>query len=313
SHGVPPPPVGGCLPEAPRPVPALHGTLPRTCVQARVLAAPAAPSTESAALVRRAVRGGAASGWRGALACGVVRGGSRSRPSAPLGVAFARADDGTRTRDPHLGKVSQTVAPPASMGSSGQLPSRNGVGRRLLVLVCFGLLADYPRTTNGAKDEDSPALLRGQTVAVRFHSAWAKLERAKFHLDTLQTEFVNWGRQQGNGGHPPFIKEFNAQQSYFTFRVSPEQIPPAELGLILGDFLTNARAALDHVAWELVKTGSNPSPDRAHLVQFPICVTSDSDFDGRRSTQLPGVGDEVVAIIRRYQPYIRGQFTDTHP
>lgn len=108
-------------------------------------------------------------------------------------------------------------------------------------------------------------------------------------------------------------KEFNAQQSYFTFRVSPEQIPPAELGLILGDFLTNARAALDHVAWELVRTGSNPSPDRAHLVQFPICVTSDSDFDGRRSTQLPGVGDEVVAIIRRYQPYIRGQFTDTHP
>src|SRR5262249_9400414 len=95
----------GCLPDAPRPVPALHGTLPRTCVQARVLAAPAAPSTESGGLVRRAACGGAASGWRGALVAGVGRGGCRSRPSAPLGVAFAGADDGTRTRDPHLGKV----------------------------------------------------------------------------------------------------------------------------------------------------------------------------------------------------------------
>src|SRR5262249_643584 len=34
SHGVPPPPVGGCLPEAPCPVPALGGAPPRTAPHA---------------------------------------------------------------------------------------------------------------------------------------------------------------------------------------------------------------------------------------------------------------------------------------
>ena len=79
-----------------------------------------------------------------------------------------------------------------------------------------------------------------------------------------------------------------------------------DCGLTIGDVIQNFRAALDYLAWDLVRTGSTPRPVNPRLVQFPM-ATSFKAFRGRLATQLPGVSTDFRAIIRRYQPYRRGE------
>jgi hypothetical protein len=79
----------------------------------------------------------------------------------------------------------------------------------------------------------------------------------------------------------------------------------ADYGLALGDTIQNFRAALDHLAWCLVKGGDDPRPNEPQRVYFPM-ARSGQTFDNRIDEWLPGVGSPYRAIIRRYQPYRRG-------
>ena len=55
-----------------------------------------------------------------------------------------------------------------------------------------------------------------------------------------------------------------------------------------GDAIQNYRSALDHVAWQLVKHGSTPTPKSPNGVHFPI-FPLESDFNGMLPIRLPGV------------------------
>jgi hypothetical protein len=78
-----------------------------------------------------------------------------------------------------------------------------------------------------------------------------------------------------------------------------------DCGLTIGDVIQNFRAALDYLAWDLVRTGSTPHPVNPRLVQFPM-ATSFKAFRSKLAVQLPGVSSDFRAIIRRYQPYRSG-------
>jgi hypothetical protein len=80
---------------------------------------------------------------------------------------------------------------------------------------------------------------------------------------------------------------------------------PTDCAMILGDVLQNFRAALDHLAWDLVKIGTNPHPKKPQDVYFP---TARSTKTWRENVErwLPGVPKTQRRIIKKYQPYGRG-------
>lgn len=93
-------------------------------------------------------------------------------------------------------------------------------------------------------------------------------------------------------------------------RVETGEPAPSELSLIVGDFVQNLRAALDHLVCSIVQaTGSSPTASHA----FPIFTTkpdaSRRSWD-RWNRQLKNVDASVVALIDYVQPYKRGAEAD---
>lgn len=77
-------------------------------------------------------------------------------------------------------------------------------------------------------------------------------------------------------------------------------------GVLIGDIAHNLRSALDHLAWELVRIGSDRQPRMPRMVQFPCCDTP-GEFRAELGKRLPGVGAEYIAAIEDLQPYKRGK------
>jgi hypothetical protein len=63
---------------------------------------------------------------------------------------------------------------------------------------------------------------------------------------------------------------------------------PDSFSARFGDAIQNYRSALDHLAWQLVKHGTNPNPKNPTAVQFPI-YANEGDFHSQLATRLPGV------------------------
>jgi hypothetical protein len=85
---------------------------------------------------------------------------------------------------------------------------------------------------------------------------------------------------------------------------------PERWSLLLGDALTNLRAALDHAFWDAVIAHSGP-PTRPNRVAFPITATAKS---------FRGVGDlkalvapQVWEVVEAMQPFHGGDEAHTAP
>jgi hypothetical protein len=136
-------------------------------------------------------------------------------------------------------------------------------------------------------------------------SAWAKYHWASKHMDSVNAAI---GRSIDPNLHTVALKvDLESQPTRAIAMVRIENLPTirTDLGLALGDVIQNFRAALDHLAWGLVKIGTKPRPSYPEGVYFPI-AKSRVRFDRKIDEWLPGVPDEHRAITRRYQPYRRG-------
>ena len=80
-------------------------------------------------------------------------------------------------------------------------------------------------------------------------------------------------------------------------------------GAILGDFLTNLRAALDYFAWQLVIL-SGGEPNRQTM--FPI-RTPRKDGAPPKPVELAGVRPDLLAEIEALQPRTPDQLDDVPP
>jgi len=133
-------------------------------------------------------------------------------------------------------------------------------------------------------------------------SAWAKYHWANKHMEAVDAAIQ---RSVDPNVHPIALKvEFDGPVAIV--RVAKLPNIRTDYGLALGDTIQNFRAALDHLAWCLVKTGTEPRPKDPKGVYFPMAKTGKS-FDGQINRWLPGVSDPYRTIIRRYQPYRRGE------
>lgn len=143
-------------------------------------------------------------------------------------------------------------------------------------------------------------------------SAWAKLSRAKMHTDNLHAELSAFG----GSGKPLYVvrREFDAELQCFIWRATEVRDLPIEWNLIIGDALTNARSALDHLAWHLVvAAGKSPTDEETRVIQFPIYNT-EGGYRANLARRLPGVIDAgQLAVVQRYQPWTVAPNASEHP
>jgi hypothetical protein len=132
-----------------------------------------------------------------------------------------------------------------------------------------------------------------------------KLNRAREHFHAISQEFEAWGRGHIYGT----VGEFDAETSYYVFKVRVLERPPERWGVMIGDLAHNARSALDHIAWQLVLL-NNAEPTRR--TQFPI-FKSPEDYEARAEPMLAGMHERNQATVAALQPYTRGDHPEWDP
>jgi hypothetical protein len=90
-------------------------------------------------------------------------------------------------------------------------------------------------------------------------SALAKLGRAQDHRDDLVMQIEEWRRRDpwkitADAVIPDDLDELERGIDLIEFKVRVREQVPAAWGLIIGDILTNLRAALDHAVYHHVTT-----------------------------------------------------------
>jgi hypothetical protein len=136
----------------------------------------------------------------------------------------------------------------------------------------------------------------------------AKLDRAYEHLRALDAETAAFYDGCLEGGHPYEIgAEFRADSSEYVFTIKVLREPPPLIGLLLGDFAHNLRAALDHLVCALAMD-AGASCD---TTQHPIC-SAERDYLKKAPNWLAGVRAEHRALIDGTQPYHAGASAEEH-
>jgi hypothetical protein len=142
-----------------------------------------------------------------------------------------------------------------------------------------------------------------------------KLDRAKGQLSDLYSDLL---AALDPDRHPviaeietyPYAKPVGAtdQRSWTAFTVCVTNAPTFsnDIGMRLGEVIHNFRGSLDHLAWFLVPESHKKqlSARKKRNIAFPM-VRSRQNYWGRINDLLPGVPNNLLKIIERYQPYRR--------
>jgi hypothetical protein len=130
-------------------------------------------------------------------------------------------------------------------------------------------------------------------------SSLAKLDRAHEHLRVLDAETAAFYDGNADEGQPYKVRsEYRPHSRQYVFIVAVIREPPPLLGLLLGDYAHNLRAALDHLVCQLALDAGAT----CDTTQFPICSTH-ANFVKKAGTYLRGVPPSHRAAIEKMQPY----------
>lgn len=123
---------------------------------------------------------------------------------------------------------------------------------------------------------------------------WAKVVRAKTHIDTLTEQIKGFLQSDAYA----FIPQVNADGTEYIFRCHVVRDGEwLEWALLTGDAIHNLRCALDHLAWRLA------GADRADTkTQFPIFLT-EADFRRHAPKQVRRMSRDAQALIEALQPF----------
>lgn len=151
----------------------------------------------------------------------------------------------------------------------------------------------------------------------RTASWWLKLLRAHEHLEQIEGELRRY-----SDSHPyrAIRTRQPDQDSYhWRFELVMTDKPKPELGVMIGDFFHNLRAALDHVV------SAHVPPTRRDASSFPIRLHDPWEQDSRGRYIRPdkarrsfdnavaGLSSNAVALIKDLQPYRRGPANPNDP
>jgi hypothetical protein len=127
-----------------------------------------------------------------------------------------------------------------------------------------------------------------------------KIVRAKEHLDALKVEVGNYLNRPRN----PVRNDYADGRTIFGLGIADP--PPLRISAIAGDVLTNSRAPLDYIAYQLAVKFANFTlvPGR-HRPKFHIAEDPGS-FDPSRFARKYSIPDDVIGHIESVQPYHGG-------
>jgi hypothetical protein len=141
-------------------------------------------------------------------------------------------------------------------------------------------------------------------VTGRLEAVNWRLERADQHLATLNRERQAFFAEKDRR----IIGHFERDTGEYVFRVNGDP-PDARLGLIVGEFGHQLRAALDNLLWQLVLLRGG-TPTRS--TQFPIYESRERYLSS--CWMLRGISADDRAVIQKVQPYHLGpEAAHTHP
>ena len=131
----------------------------------------------------------------------------------------------------------------------------------------------------------------------RANSARHKIARARRHLAEVQAAIAAYFATQ-----PFSLLATEQPNGDLLYRVEIASAVPEELGSVVGDVVHNARAALDHLAWEFVS--SNQGAPGKHTC-FPFSKDAAS-LEQTMTHALRGASAAALRFVRRLRPYSGG-------
>jgi len=143
------------------------------------------------------------------------------------------------------------------------------------------------------------------------NSARLKIHRANIHIGNLKRSIGRSFNPQYTIIEKPVSKGIFQGAKLVDVDIDPS-LKADSWGLIIGDIVTNLRASLDHIAWELAMLhirqtgGKKLTPSQARTVQFPLYDDPSAMTDRRRGVRaLQYVLPQAHTEIKHFQPYNR--------
>jgi hypothetical protein len=145
-------------------------------------------------------------------------------------------------------------------------------------------------------------------VAHVLDGARLKLERARAHLTDVGTKVAAY---MGTG---PIavenLEERDGNRRHIRWVATAATAPPADLGVIVGEWAHNVRGALDYTVYELVRRETGGDDPR--WTQFPV-VVDEGRYDDQERTRLRGAPAWSLPVLRGLQPFNDGDEAPWHP
>lgn len=145
----------------------------------------------------------------------------------------------------------------------------------------------------------------------RFLVCVQRIVRSHKHLNSLDKAISAFNK----GEMHKIAAEFDAESGYHIHRILVVRpLPTSWWGIIIGDIVHQAHAALDNLI-ELLNIREKGKPTRS--TQFPVYHDRDEYLYGRRRRSgvqtMGSVGAEAAALIESLQPYHRGNQYQSDP
>lgn len=102
------------------------------------------------------------------------------------------------------------------------------------------------------------------------HSVQLKLDRAHEHMEAIRAIVDPYRKPDCYRFFTEPEDNPDTRNAYVRYVIRVYKPLPSDLlSQLLGDCLSNFRAVLDHLVWELSELHSGPTPPKPHLVKFP--------------------------------------------
>lgn len=136
-----------------------------------------------------------------------------------------------------------------------------------------------------------------------------KVVRAQEHLDAFKSDASTFLSTN------PWHFESEVYNQYWWVKPKLTSTPDPHIGVVIGDFVTNVRASLDYIVWELAQRYFTPSVDirgqfDRSILTFPILLADPKRRQGHidhldRLTQR-GMPTDAIKIFKEAQADVTG-------
>lgn len=135
-----------------------------------------------------------------------------------------------------------------------------------------------------------------------------KLDRARAHIVGVEAAVVAYLQTQPV--QVENIEERDGNQRHIQWIATAAHEPPADLGVLVGEWAHNVRGALDYTVYELVRRATGDDDPR--WTQFPI-VLEEPRYAEQERQRLHGAPAWSLPVFRGLQPFNDGAEAPWHP